>query len=232
MLSRLVGCHATPVRCPHRLVDVSAPVHRLPRPVDDAGEPEEGTSRAALQPVDASIGSIPVRELCVTQGKLGARREHRAVIHSPSLLAIAPAQGANTRPSASISREVKWVDDGRFESDIEHQQLGLQLLHRNACNTAHVSWRLSERSFVTASIQSNPVVTQEADCHDQRQRDLRPFWRAATTFGSSCSSSRPTDCRPASRRSKAALAEAETALAMLLAFEPRVESAILSVLSS
>jgi hypothetical protein len=144
-------------------------------PADVVGKPDEGASRLSLQPGHASIRSIPVRELCVTRGRLGAQPEHRAINRSPSLLATAPSSGGK---HAAIRFQYlgKVGNDGRSESDVERQQLGLQLLHRNACNTVHVSWRLSERSFVTASIQSTPAVTtQEAECDNHRE--LRPFWR-------------------------------------------------------
>jgi hypothetical protein len=146
----------------------------------DSAPPDETVQLAnrlgrALEAMPAPIRVVPPRELCVTSGRLHPMSDGRWFSTRPTLRATAP-------PSAGQHAAVTFRYLGSAEkggADASRQQLGLELLSRDSCNSIHVTWRLDEPAFVVAFVKSNPDFTRDSYCAERGARNLRPFWKVA-----------------------------------------------------
>ena len=133
----------------------------------------------AVQPacVAATLNVVARKDLCVTEGSIGAAGDRKLSVSVPKLRAYV------NQPSAEAA-EIRFTylggtsSEARLASGEARRQFGLKLRAADACNLVYVLWRIDPKSALVVSVKRNPGQHASAECGNRGYQNVKPRYSA------------------------------------------------------
>jgi hypothetical protein len=128
---------------------------------------------ASPPPSATKLSSVSRASLCVTEGAIEERPDHRLSVSVPKMRAY-----LNASTSQSVEADFTYLgstgNEARLGSGELRRQFGLKLRAQDTCNLVYAMWRIEPESKLVVSVKSNPGQHSSAQCGNRGYRNVKP----------------------------------------------------------